>query len=174
MTQVEGGRSMRLRRPAGMSLEARAVGAAIGALALLAASPSGAQDQSAPPCPPALLASPAFAVVDEPESGGPDSHDYASHPMMISAAFPLAAEADTSSAVWTLPATFTVLPPAPVRSLRDDTDSATVEGIPQTAGSYPATVTWTQTDGTHSGRCSGSASTSFVVTAATAPKLRRP
>jgi hypothetical protein len=94
--------------------------------------------------------------------------------MTISAAFPLAAEADTYSAVWTLPSTFTVLPPAPVRSLRDDTDSATVEGIPQTAGSYPATVTWTQTDGTHSGRCSGSASTSFVVTAATAPKLRRP
>jgi hypothetical protein len=135
---------------------------------------AGAQDQSPPPCPPALLASPAFSVVDEPESGGTDTRDYASHPMVISAAFPLDAQADTFNAVWTLPPTFTVLPPAPVRGLRADTDSATVEGIPQTAGSYPVTVTWTQTDGTHNGRCSGSASTNFDVAAAAPPKLRRP
>jgi hypothetical protein len=149
--------------------------ASCAAAALAAPAPAGAQDPSATPaCQPALLASPAFAVVDEPESGGTDTRDYASHPMTISAAFPLAAEADTFGAVWTLPPAFTVLPPAPVRSLRDDTDSATVEGIPQSAGAYPVTVTWTQTDGTHSGRCSGSASTSFDVTAAKQPKLRRP
>jgi hypothetical protein len=135
---------------------------------------AGAQDQSPPACPPAVMASPALSVIDEPESGGPDAHDYASHPLMISAAFPLAAEADTFSAVWTLPPAFTVLPPAPFRGLRDDTDSATVEGIPQTGGSYPVTITWTQTDGTRNGRCSGSASSAFNVTAATPPKLRRP
>ena len=127
-----------------------------------------------PPCQPAVLASPAFTVVDERESGGTDTHDYASHPMTISAAFPLAAQVDTFGAVWTLPPAFTVLPPAPVRSLRDDTDSATVEGIPQAAGAYPVAIAWTQTDGTHSGRCTGSATTSFDVAAATQPKLRRP
>jgi hypothetical protein len=176
---------VKLRWQEGASAGGHAARAAIGALrkslwcataavAALAPAPAAAQDQSAPPCPPALLASPAFAVVDEPESGGTDAHDYASHPMTISAAFPLDAQVDTYGAVWTLPPAFTVLPPAPVRGLRDATDSATVEGVPQAAGAYPVTVTWTQTDGTHSGRCSGSASTSFDVTAATRPKLRKP
>jgi hypothetical protein len=122
----------------------------------------------------APAATPAFNVVDEPEAGGTDPHAYASHPLMISAAFPLEAQADTSAAIWTLPPAFAVLPPAPVRSLRADTDAATVEGIAQAAGPYPVTVTWTQTDGTHNGRCTGSANSSFDVTNAVPPKLRRP
>jgi hypothetical protein len=146
---------------------------AAAALAALAPAAARAQDQ-APPCPAALLATPAFNVVDEPEAGGTDPHAYASHPLMISAAFPLEAQADTSAAIWTLPPAFAVLPPAPVRSLRADTDAATVEGIAQAAGPYPVTVTWTQTDGTHNGRCTGSANSSFDVTNAVPPKLRRP
>ena len=166
MAQVEGWRfSVELRWP---------VGAFCAAAVLAVPGAAGAQDQGPPPCQAGVMAAPAFTVVDEPESGGADTHDYASHPMTIAAAFPLAAEVDTFGAVWTLPPPFTVLAPAPVRGLRDDTDSATVEGIPQTAGAYPVTVAWTQTDGTRSGHCSGSASTTFDVTAATQPKLRRP
>jgi hypothetical protein len=166
MTQVEGWRfSVELRWP---------VGALCAAATFAVPAAAGGQDPAAPPCQAGVMAAPAFTVVDEPESGGTDTHDYASHPMTIAAAFPLAAEADTFGAVWTLPPTFTVLPPAPVRGLRDDTVSATVEGIPQAAGAYPVSVAWTQTDGTRDGRCSGSATTSLAVTAATQPKLRRP
>src|SRR5436190_16793163 len=166
MTQVEGWRiRVELRWPAG---------ALCTAATLAVAATAGGQDQTVAPCQPGVMAAPAFTVVDEPEAGGADTHDYASHPMTIAAAFPLAAEVDTFGAVWTLPPPFTVLPPAPARSQRDDTDSATVEGIPQAAGAYPVTVAWTQTDGTRNGHCSGSASTTFDVTAATQPKLRRP
>ena len=137
---------------------------------------AGAQDPAAPPCPAGVMVTPTFGVADNPESESGSTRLYASHPITIAAGFTLEAQADSFAAVWTLPAGLTrASDDLAVSALPDSTpDQASMVGIAAAAGSYTVTITWTQTDGTRNGRCTGSASTSFDVLKAAVPKLRRP
>jgi hypothetical protein len=145
------------------------------ALIAVMANAAAAQDPP-PPCSPAVLVTPAFGFADNPEAGSGDAHLYASHAVSIAAGFPLDAQVYTSDAVWTLPTgLMRVSDDLAVQALPDSTpDQTGVVVIAAAAGGYPVTLTWTQTDGTHNGRCTGSASTTLRVVAPARPRLRRP
>lgn len=149
---------------------------AAAAAATLAAQPAAAQDPTPPPCQPGVMVTPTFGVADNPESESSDTRDYATHPLTIAAGFQLEAQAYTSGATWTLPAGLTrVSDGLAVQALPSSTpDQASMVATAAAAGAYPVTLTWTQTDGTRDGRCTGSASTTIQAAAAAPPKLRRP
>jgi hypothetical protein len=146
------------------------------AAAALAAQPAAAQDPAPPPCPAGVMVTPTFGVADNPESESSDTRDYATHPLTIAAGFQLEAQAYTSEATWTLPAGLTRVSDAlAVQALPSSTpDQASMVATAAAAGAYPVTLTWTQTDGTRNGRCTGTASTTIQAAAAAPPKLRRP
>ncbi|MEA2470510.1 MAG: hypothetical protein QOE38_1509 [Thermoleophilaceae bacterium] len=146
------------------------------AAAALATEPAAAQDPAPPPCPAGVMVTPTFGVADNPESESSDTRDYATHPLTIAAGFQLEAQAYTSEATWTLPAGLTrVSDDLAVQALPSSTpDQASMVATAATAGAYPVTLTWTQTDGTRDGRCTGTASTTIQAAAAAPPKLRRP
>ena len=149
---------------------------AAAAAATVAAQPAGAQDPAPPPCAAGVMVTPTFGVADNPESESGDSRVYATHPITIAAGFSLEAQAYTSEVIWTLPAGLTrVSDDLAVQALPNSTpDQASMVGIAAAAGAYPVTVTWTQTDGTSRGRCTGSATTTLDVVAAARPRLKRP
>ena len=137
---------------------------------------AAAQDATAPPCPAGVQVTPTFGFADNPESESGSTRLYASHPITIAAGFALEAQVDSSALAWTLPDGVTRAPDdLAVTALPNSTpDQVSVVGIAAGPGSYPIAVSWTQTDGTRDGRCTGSASTSFDALAAIPPKLRRP
>jgi hypothetical protein len=159
-----------------VGVTARSASAAVVLAVVLGLPPAAAQDAVPPPCPAGVMVTPTFGAADNPESESGSARLYASHPITIAAGFALEAQADSFAAVWTLPAGLTrASDDLAVSALPSSTpDQASMVGIAAAAGSYTVTVTWTQTDGTRNGRCTGSAATSFDVLKAAVPKLKRP
>jgi hypothetical protein len=129
------------------------------------AAPAAAQT---PACPAGVAVTPAFKAAD-PLHGNRPTVLTATHVIAVTAEFPEGGPitADDFTAKWTGP------PGVPMITHRsrnaDDVDIGGPNQIgfePKAAGPLPVSVTWQQSDGTRSGMCTGSASTTLKILAA--------
>lgn len=142
------------------------------ALALALAAPT-AGGQGEPPCSPTVAAQPVFGTGDYPDRVGAPL--FATHAVTIGAGFPSGGPTATVTGFSVAPGLTPVsdeLGTQPFTSFDGDVQAITVTG--DRPGSYPATVTWTQYDPAADSTCSGSASTTFSLSAPSPPHLTKP
>lgn len=137
------------------------------------AAPAGAQ---APACPPGVAVTPAFKASDPLRYNRP-SVLTATHVIAVTAEFPSDSPfyVDDSTAKWTGPPGVGVVTHRTRNADDVDIGAANQVGFtPTAAGPLPASVTWQQSDGTRSGMCTASASTTLQIVAAKPLRPSRP
>jgi hypothetical protein len=141
-------------------------------LAALAAAPT-ALAAAPPPCSPAVAARPVFTVTDA-EDGRGDTRLTATHDIVVNVEFPPEG-ADGVDPRWSGPPGVPMLNQRSRGAREIDLTSPYDAGFqPPAAGPLPVTVSWQQSDGTQSGRCSSSASTTLNIEAARRIRVPRP
>jgi hypothetical protein len=129
-----------------------------------------------------VAAHPAFAAADITENAQADKQLFATHPVTLTVGFRAGEpQATPLTEVFTVPAGFTTMS-------GHAADESAADGLPpgsyeemdyrvvigEQPGPFPASVTWTQSDGTRQGNCTASVSGTFTLQPAGPPTLSRP